>query len=123
TPLAAGDCAGQADRSRPREGGLEALTVADVHSVDIDVHEPSQLAALVEDEIRDRKRAQGFCDRPGVKLEAALPAGFGREHPGEEDYGHTAASTERIVGSCEAASLQLCPPSAEAKTDPLCVPR
>ena len=56
-------------------------------------------------------------------LEAALPADLGGEHPGEQDYRQSAASTERIGGRCVAASTQLSPPSALAKTEPLCVPK
>jgi hypothetical protein len=119
-PLAAaGDRGDEANLLGAVELLVDSTGVADVHSVDVDVHERPQRAALVEDEVGDRKRTKSVCDGVGLDLEAALAADLGGEHPRQQDYGQSAASTERMGGSCEAASLQLSPPSAETKTEPL----
>ena len=78
---------------------------------------------LVEDEVRNRKRAEGGGDGVRFHLEAALSADFGGQHARQQDYCQGAASTERIGGSCEAASVQLSPPSEVTKTEPLWVPK
>ena len=53
--------------------------LADVDAVEIDVHEPAQLAPLVEDEVGDRERAERIADRSRVELEAVLTARLGRQ--------------------------------------------
>ena len=97
--------------------------LAHVDAVDVDVHERPDLAALVEDEVGDREGAERIGDRARLDLEAALPADLRSEHPREEYYCQSAASTERMGGSCDAASAQLSPPSADTNTEPLCVPK
>jgi hypothetical protein len=120
--LAARDGADEADRVRVVDGTGEAPALAHVHAVEVDVHEPAQLAAFVEDEIGDRQRAKRVAHRRRIELEAILPAGFGREQGREEYYGRVPTSTDRIGGSCEAASCQLSPASGLTNTEPLCVP-
>ena len=91
--------------------------------VHVDVHEASQLAALVEEEVGDRQRPERLSDRRRRDLEATAAAGLGREERRQEDYGQEQTSTEKTGGSWLAASSQVSPASGETKTDPLCVPR
>jgi hypothetical protein len=118
-----GDGAHEADLLGAGERPVESSGVAHVHAVDVDVHELAQRSALVEDEIGDGKTLERGGDRVRLDLEAALPADLRGEHPRQENDRQSAASTERMGGSCEAASNQLAPPSSVTKTDPLCVPK
>jgi len=105
------------------EGRVEAGAATDVVAVDEDVDEPPQLAVLVEAEIPDRQGAQSVAERRRVALELTLPARLAREQRGEPDYGHSAVSTDRTGGNQRAASCQDSPPSGEASTEPVCVPK
>jgi hypothetical protein len=87
------------------------------------VHERPQVAAFVEEEVRDRQRAECVAERRRVDLEPVLPAGLRREQAGDQNLGYGAASTERIGGSCDAASTQVPSRVESAKSEPLWVPR
>src|SRR5262245_65651272 len=115
-----GDEANLFDSFEPR---FHAVVLADVDAVHVDVHQLPKPAALVEDEVGDREGAERRADRVCFDLEAALPADLCGEHPRKEDYRQSAASTERMGGRCVAASTQVSPRSALAKTEPLCVPK
>ena len=78
---------------------------------------------LVEAEVVHGQRAQRVAERRRVALELALPARLAREQRRELDYGHSAVSTERTGGSQRAASCHDSPPSGEARTEPVCVPK
>jgi hypothetical protein len=121
--LAAGDSTDEADFLGAAQRPVDSTRVAYVHPVDVDVHQLTQGAALVKDEIGDRERSERGGDRVRLDLEATLPADLRGEHSRQEDYRQSAASTERIGGSCEAASNQLSPPLWVMKTEPLCVPK
>src|SRR5439155_27251082 len=116
---AAGDCGDQADLGAGLERGLE---IVDLRAVDVDVHERTQAAALVEKEIADRQPAQRLAHGRGVCLESAFAARLPREQRGEQDHCHSVASTERIVGRKRAASTHDSPASGETKTEPLWTP-
>ena len=83
--LAARDRGDDADPALLAHGRAE---VADAVTVDVDVDERAHLAALVQEEVGDRERAQRVADRRHVELEAVLSARLGREKPREEDDGH-----------------------------------
>jgi hypothetical protein len=119
--LAASPCYGgdEANLLAALERRVDAAALAHVRPVDVDVHERSQSAALVEDEVRDWKGAERRGDGVRFHLEAALSADLGGQHARQQDYRQVAASTERIGGSWDAASLQLSPPSEVTKTEPL----
>jgi hypothetical protein len=68
---------------------------------------------LVEEQVGDRKRPQCLPYRAGIDLEAVAAAGLRREQRGEEDYGDSATSTERIGGRLRAASSQSAPAFGE----------
>ena len=99
-------------RSRPRSGSATSRPrrreLASPLAVDVDVDERPYLARLVEDEVRDRERAQRVADRRHVDVELLL----GRRPPSraarEQDDGHglraAAASTDSTGGRCRAAS-------------------
>ena len=103
-------------------GVFKPFELADVLAVHVHVHEPPQLAALVEEEIRHRQLAQRVLHGRGLDLELALPARLRREQRRQSDYDH-AASTDKTGGSWRAISVQLSPPSVDANTEPLCVPK
>ena len=105
------------------KGRVEAGAAADVVAVDEDVDEPPELAVLVEAEVPNRQGTQGVAERRRFALELALPARLAGEQRGEPDYGHSAVSTERTGGSQRAASCHDSPPSGEASTEPVCVPK
>jgi hypothetical protein len=121
--LAACDGADDSDLRRRGELAVEAAAVADVRAVDVDVHERPELAALVEEQVAHRQRAQRVGDGRGVDLETVSAAGLGGEQRRQPDYGDLPTSTDSTGGSCDAASLQ--PPLRvdRANTEPLCVPR
>jgi hypothetical protein len=102
---------------------VDPARVAHVDPVYVDVHEPPELAALVEDEIGDREGLERGGDGIRLDLEPPLPAHLGGKHSRKQHYCQSAVSTERIGGSCEAASVQLSPPSLVTNTEPLCVPK
>ena len=121
--LAARDGRDHEDLRVLAQGRVQTGAAADVFLVDVDVDEPSELAVLVEAQVAHRERAQSVAKRRSVDLELAPIAGLAGEQRGEPDYGHSAVSTERIGGSQRAASLQDSPPSPDASSDPLCVPK
>ncbi len=118
--LAAGDGRDEPNLVAVADGSVEPV---DLRPVDVDVHERPQPAVLVEDQVGDRQCLQGLVGGRCVELEASLAARLGGEQRGQQDYDHSAASTERISGRKRAASTHVSPPSAVAKTEPLCVPR
>ena len=101
---------------------MQPLELADVLAIHVDIHEPPELAALVEEEIRKRQLAQRVIDGGGLDFELSLTARLRREQRRQPDYDH-AASTESTGGSWRAISVQLSPASVEANTEPLCVPK
>ena len=112
------------DRLAAFELRFEAAALARVRAVDVDVHERAQLVTLVEEQVTHGKSAQRGADRRYLQLELLLPARLLREERRQENgYCHSATSTDRIGGSCEAASSHSPPSSGETKTEPLCVPR
>jgi hypothetical protein len=121
--LAARDRGDQADLLGSAEQRVDPARVAHVGPVHVDVHQRPQVAVFVEDEVGDGKRSEGGGDGFRLHLETALPAHFGGQHAGQQDYRQLAASTERMGGSCDAISLQLSPPSVVTNTEPLCVPK
>jgi len=100
---------------------LEAVTLAHVLAVHVDVHERAERAALVEEQARDRKRPQRLRDRGGAGLEPRAAACLCRQERRQQDYGQSATSTERIGGRFRAASAHS-PPEERIQTEPLCVP-
>jgi hypothetical protein len=121
-PLAAGDRRDDADLFGPLQARVEAVALAHVFAVDVDVHERAKGAALVEEQARYRKLAQRLHDRGGTGLEPRLAARLCRQERRQQDYGQSATSTERIGGRLPAASVQR-PSRERAKTEPLCMPR
>ncbi len=121
--LAAGDSGDHAHFARRCERRFEPLGSPRVLAVDVHVDEPAQVAALVEEEVGDRKCAECVADGCPVDLELALPARLLSEEPGQLDYDHSPISTERIGGSWRAISCQSSPSEAETKTEPLWVPK
>ena len=110
--------------SPPSSFGFEAVALARVRPVDVDVHERAQLVALVEEQVAHRESAQRGADRRRLQLELFLPARLIGQQAGQEDgYCHSATSTDRIGGSCDAASIHSSPSFGETKTEPLWVPR
>src|SRR5207237_3139848 len=114
-PLAAADPRDYADLFDPLQARVEAVALAYVLAVDVDVHERAERAALVEEQARDRKRAQRLRDRGGVGLEPRAAARLCRQEGRQQDYGQSATSTERIGGRFRAASVHV-PPSPAART-------
>ena len=82
---APGDRGNDADPRLRADGRRE---VVDPLAVDVDMDEPSHLAAFVEHEIAHGERTQGLAERLRVDFEPLLPARLGREQSGEEDDGH-----------------------------------
>jgi len=123
--LSPGDRADDADFRLPGQRFVEQTAAAGVDAVDVHVHEPSQLAGLVEQEIGQRKLAKSVTERGRLELEPLLPARLHGEHRGQQDHGHYAgaASTDRIGGRSRAASVHCVPPRRDVQTDPLCVPK
>ena len=78
---------------------------------------------LVEAEVADWECTERVAERRRVDVELAPVARLAREQRREPDYGHSAVSTERTGGSQRAASCHDSPPSADAKSEPLCVPK
>lgn len=103
-------------------GGQTALE-AHVPPSDVDVHEGSEDSALVQEEVGDGECGDCLADRRRLELEALPPSCLAGEDRREDDYDRqTPTSTDRTGGSCDAISDQLLPSSADAKTEPLCVP-
>src|SRR6266516_6698949 len=78
-PISSGDRADDADFRLPGQGLVEQTAAAGVDAVDVHVDEPSQLAGLIEEEIGQRKLAQGVADRGRLELEPLLPTRLGCE--------------------------------------------
>ena len=95
--------------------------LAGVDSVDVDVHQRPQGAALVEQQVGDGKPAQRIGDRGRVALEPPAAARLRREERRQQDYGQSPTSTDRIGGRLRAVSVHV-PPSERTKTKPPCVP-
>jgi hypothetical protein len=68
---------------------------------------------LVEEQVGDRERPQRLPDRAGIDLESVAAARLRREQRGEENYGDSATSTERIGGRFSAISSQSAPALGE----------
>lgn len=107
THRAAGDRSDDADPLRALEARLQAVSLAGVDAVDVDVHERPQGAALVEHQVGDRQGAQRLGQARRVGLEAVPAAGLRREERREQDYGQSTTSTERIGGRWRASSLHV----------------
>src|SRR5437868_3878057 len=103
-------------------GSRDPAALAHVDAADVDVHEAPEVSALVEEQVGDRQLSQRVLDRRGVDLEPRLSARLRREERREQDYCHSATSTESTGGKCRAASIQVSPSSGETKTEPLWVP-
>ena len=102
---------------------VEAVALAHVLAVDVDVHERAERAALVEEQARDRQRAQRPRDRGGIGLEPRAAARLCRQERRQQDYGQSATSTERIGGRFRAVSVQVpLSPAPRTQTEPPCVP-
>jgi hypothetical protein len=119
--LSAGDRGQHPDLLAALEARVEAVALARVHAVDVDVHERPQRAALVEHQVRNGECPERFGDRGRLRLEPAATARLRREERGQQDYGQSPTSTERIGGRFLAASVQV-PPCERIHTEPPCVP-
>ena len=70
----ASDCSDHADRGLAADGRVEAALLAHVHTVDVDVDERPELAALVEQQVGDRQRAERVADAVGGNVEPPATA-------------------------------------------------
>ena len=120
---AAGDRGDHANLLRAFKPCVEAVALAQVFAVHVDVHERAERAALVEEQVRDRKRVQRLRDRGRVGLEPGAAARLCRQERRQQDYGQSATSTERIGGRFRAVSVHVPPsPAPRTQTEPPCVP-
>ena len=102
---------------------LEPVALAYVLAVEVDVHERAERAALVEEQARDRERAQRLRDRGRVGLEPRAAACLCRQERRQQDYGQSATSMDRIGGRFRAASVHVpLSPAPRTHTEPPCVP-
>src|SRR5262245_64222097 len=67
--LAAGDCGDDSDRLFAAERGFDPVAASDILAVDVDVHERSQLATLVEEEVTHWKSFERAANRGRVDFE------------------------------------------------------
>ena len=103
--------------------GLDPVAGTDVLSVDVDVHERPQLAALVEEQVPHRQGLERAANIGRLDVELLPTARLIREQARYSNGYHSVASTESTAGRWRAASIHWSPSSVETKTEPLFVPK